>query len=572
MSQLKVKTFFGHPAGLFTLFFTEMWERFSYYGMRAILMLFMVASLADKNGGLGFSEENAGAIYGLYTASVYLLTLPGGWLADNIFGQRKTIWYGGIIIMLGHITLAFPGIVTFYGGLSLVAVGTGLLKANISTIVGDLYPEGGARRDAGFSIFYMGINIGAFAGQLVVGYLGENIDWHYGFAAAAVGMFFGLLYFRLTSNQYLGDIGLKPKAKEAKSTENKGDSSGRIAIIMVAILVAFIWLLTYSGAVDLTNVRGIAEAMGYIIVAIAALYFIYVLTAGGLTPFEKKRVGVIIILFIGAALFWSGFEQAGSSLNLFAERHTLRFFGPLSISGMIPNIIGIGVFLALAWFWYTQIYKKKDLLDIIKTILAIVFIFVGYITYWLLGSINEGWQMPASWLQSVNPMFIIILSPFFGWLWVKLAMKNMNPAAPLKFGFGLVCLGMGFLVMVFASRIVAGGLPEDVKVSAMWLVMTYLLHTTGELTLSPVGLSMTTKLAPKKFAGQMMGIWFIGAALGNLIAGLFAGNFNADAIDQMPNLFLSVVAFTVGAGMLFFAFSLGMTLKDAAIEKNLEAE
>jgi POT family proton-dependent oligopeptide transporter len=385
-------------------------------------------------------------------------------------------------------------------------------------------------------------------------------------------MFFGLLMFRLTANKHLGDIGIKPKAKETKSPEKSGGSSGRIALLMVVILVAFIWLLNYTGVVNLTNIRGIAEAMGYIIVAIAALFFIYVLSAGGLTPFEKKRVGLIIILFIGAALFWSGFEQAGSSLNLFSDRHTLRFFGPLGISGMIPIIIGITVFLILSWFWYTRIFKKKDLLNIIKIILALIFISVGCITYWILGSINEGWEMPASWLQSVNPMFIILLSPFFGWLWVKLAMKNMNPSAPLKFGFGLVCLGMGFLVMVFAARVIAGGLPEDVKVTAMWLVMTYLLHTVGELTLSPVGLSMTTKLAPKKFAGQMMGIWFIGAALGNLIAGLFAGNFNEDAIDQMPNLFLSVVVFTVGAGLLFFAFSLGMKLKDAAIEENLETE
>ncbi len=534
-------------------------------------MLFMVASLGQQNAGLGFNEDNAGAIYGLYTASVYLLTLPGGWLADNIFGQRRAIWYGGIIIMLGHITLAVPGVWTFYGGLALVAVGTGLLKANISTIVGDLYPEGGARRDAGFSIFYMGINIGAFTGQLVVGYLGENIDWHYGFGAAAVGMFLGLIMFKVTEKKYLGDIGVKPKAKETKDAS--GDSkSGLVAILLIAVLAVFIFLLNYFGAVHLNNIRGIAEAMGYIIVAIAALYFLYVLTAGGLTSFEKKRVGLIIMLFIGAALFWSGFEQAGSSLNLFAERHTLRFFGPLGIPGMIPIMLGVIVFILLSWLWYTKIFKRDDLLTSIKVILAVIFLTVAYLSNWLLGEINEGWEMPASWLQSVNPMFIILLSPFFGWLWVKLASKNLNPVAPLKFGFGLVCLGMGFLVMVFASQIVVDGLPEEVKVTAMWLVMTYLLHTTGELTLSPVGLSMTTKLAPKKFAGQMMGIWFIGAALGNLIAGLFAGNFNEDAVDQMPSLYLSVVAFTVGAGFIFFAFSLGMSLKEAAIESNLEEE
>ncbi|MDH5397166.1 MAG: peptide MFS transporter [Cyclobacteriaceae bacterium] len=548
------KGFFGHPAGLFTLFFTEMWERFSYYGMRAILMLFMVAKLAEENSGLGVSAENAGAIYGLYTASVYLLTLPGGWLADNIFGQRKAIWYGGIIIMLGHISLAIPGLATFYGGLVLVAIGTGLLKANISTIVGDLYPEGGARRDAGFSIFYMGINIGSFAGQLIVGYLGEQVNWHYGFGAAAVGMFLGLWMYKVTEYKYLGNIGVTPKAREAKG-EGNGSKGSVLAIVMAIILIAFITTLHMTGVVDMSNVRGMAEAMGYIIVSVAALYFAYVLIAGGLSSIEKRKVIVIIFLFIGAALFWSGFEQAGSTLNLFAERHTLRFFGPLGIAGLFPFLLGGVIFVLLSWIWYKYIFTREDLLTSLKVITSVVFAGLSVIGWWLLSNINEGWEMPASWLQSINPMFIIILAPVFGMIWVKLAAVNMNPTAPLKFAFGLICLGLGFLVMVFASRVVVGGLPELVRVPATWLVMTYLLHTTGELTLSPVGLSMTTKLAPKKFAGQMMGIWFIGAALGNLIAGLFAGNFDEGNVAEMPDLFMSVVIMGVGAGFIFVLFS-----------------
>lgn len=547
------KTFFGHPPGLFTLFFTEMWERFSYYGMRAILILFMVASLGE-NPGLNFSAGNAGAIYGLYTASVYLLTLPGGWLADNIFGQRKTIWYGGIIIMFGHITLAIPGMLTFYLGLCLVAIGTGLLKANISTIVGDLYPEGGARRDAGFSIFYMGINIGSFAGQLIVGYLGEQINWHYGFGVAAIGMFLGLVMYRLTEYKYLGDLGTVPKAKG--SGENDGKKSNSVlAILFVVALVLFVIILEVTGAVDLSTVVGIAESMGYIIVAIAALFFTNVLIAGGLDGLEKKRVIVIIFLFIGAALFWSGFEQAGSSLNLFADRHTLRFFGPLGIAGMLPILFGGILFVLLMWLWYSKIFIKDDLISALKTILFVVFVGVSWVGYWLLNNIGQGWEMPASWLQSLNPMFIIILAPVFGMIWVKLAAKNANPAAPLKFSFGLVCLGLGFLVMVFASRVVVAGLPASVSVPATWLIMTYLLHTVGELALSPVGLSMTTKLAPPKFAGQMMGIWFMGAALGNLIAGIFAGNFNEDNAAEMPNLFMSVVMVSIGAGIFFLIMS-----------------
>ncbi|MCB0632534.1 MAG: peptide MFS transporter [Lewinella sp.] len=550
------KTFFGHPPGLFTLFFTEMWERFSYYGMRAILILFMVASLAEKNAGMGLDTATAGAIYGLYTAGVYLLTLPGGWLADNIFGQRKAIWYGGVIIMLGHISLAIPQDVTFYLGLVLVCIGTGLLKANISTIVGDLYPEGGARRDAGFSIFYMGINIGSFLGQLVVGILGENWNWHWGFGAAAVGMFLGLVVYRLTADRYLGDIGVTPKAKEAaKNSDGSATTSTGLLIGLVALLVLFIVVLQLTGIIDMRSIVGVAEGMGYIIIAIVALYFAYILIAGGLNKAEKLKVVVIIFLFIGAALFWSGFEQAGSSLNLFAERHTDRMFQANGLSGIVAIVVGLAVLLGLGGLWVKEILNRDDLIDALKIITAIVVAGLAAFAWWLVDSIGKGWEMPASWLQSVNPMFIILLAPVFGALWVKLAQRNMNPSAPLKFGFGLICLGLGFLVMVFAARAVVAELPETVRVSTLWLVMTYFLHTTGELTLSPVGLSMTTKLAPKKFGGQMMGIWFIGAALGNLIAGLFAGNFDENNTAQMPDLFMSVVMTSVGAGIIFLILS-----------------
>ncbi len=551
------KTFFGQPAGLFTLFFTEMWERFSYYGMRAILILFMVAAIDQSNPGLELDTATAGAIYGLYTAAVYLLTLPGGWLADNIIGQRKAIWYGGIVIMFGHISLALPGTTFFFLGLVLVAIGTGLLKGNISTIVGDLYPEGGARRDAGFSIYYMGINIGSFAGQLVVGYLGQQINWHYGFGAAAIGMAMGLVMYRLTENKFMGEVGIEAKAKIARASAGEGEkkNSNRFAMGLALLLVVLIMTLQLTGAIDVTNVIGIAQAMGIIIVSIAVLYFVYVLIAGGLNTVEKRRVIVIFFLFVGAALFWSGFEQAGSTLNLFADRHSDRFFGPTNFPPFVPIIGGLVTLALLGFVWYKKVYIDKTLIDSLKVIVGVVVVGLSFVIYWLMNQISSGWEMPASWLQSVNPFFIIILAPIFGALWVKLASKQLNPSAPLKFGFGLILLGLGFLLMMYASRIVVSGLDESVRVSTMWLVMTYLLHTCGELTLSPVGLSMTTKLSPPKFVGQMMGIWFIGAALGNLIAGLFAGNFEEDNVAQMPSLFWSVVMFSVGSGLLFVIFS-----------------
>ncbi len=472
--------FFGHPKGLSTLFFTEMWERFSYYGMRAILVLFMTTPAAQE--GLGLSTETSGAIYGLYTAGVYLLTLPGGWLADNIFGQRKAIWYGGILIMIGHLILAIPGSPPiFYTGLAFVASGTGLLKPNISTIVGDLYPEGGARRDAGFSVFYMGINLGSFLGQTFVALLGEKVNWHLGFGLAAFGMLAGLIQFRLTQTN-LGDLGMEPKAKGSIASEA---GNARLGLGLAVLLLAILAALQYTGIIDMFTAVGIASAVGVIIVTVTIFYFIYILVAGGLSKEEKKKVAIIFMLFIGAAIFWSGFEQAGSSLNLFARDHTDRMF--------------------------------------------------------------FGWELPAGWLQNFNPAFIIILAPLVGSLWIRLAARQLNPATPYKFGLGLIFMALGFLVMFFAAEIVISGS----KAGMGWLIITYLLHSTGELALSPVGLSATTKLAPRKYLGQMMGIWFVGAALGNLIAGLYAGNFDPENVQQMPDLFLSVVWLGVGSGILF---------------------
>ena len=485
--------FFGQPRGLSTLFFTEMWERFSYYGMRAILVLFMTSPAAQH--GMGLNVETSGAIYGLYTAGVYLLTLPGGWLADNILGQRKAIWYGGILIMTGHIILAVPGFLPelkniFFLGLVFVACGTGMLKPNISTIVGDLYPEGGARRDAGFSLFYMGINIGSLLGQTFVGLLGEKVNWHLGFGLAAIGMFFGLLQFRLTQGS-LGDLGIQPQAKE-KSELNHPARNKTMGWMLALGLIVFIAILQIIGIIDITSVRGIAEAVGILIISVTIVYFMNILIAGGLTADEKKKVAIIFMLFIGAAVFWSGFEQAGSSLNLFARDHTNRFI--------------------------------------------------------------LGWEIPASWLQNVNPAFIIILAPVIGALWIKLSAMQLNPNTPLKFGFGLIMMALGFLFMFFAAKLVITG----VQVGMQWLIITYFLHSTGELTLSPVGLSATTKLAPRRYVGQMMGIWFVGAALGNLIAGLYAGEFDPENLQQMPNVFMSVVLTGVGAGILFAALNRGM--------------
>jgi proton-dependent oligopeptide transporter, POT family len=469
---------FGHPRGLSTLFFTEMWERFSYYGMRAILVLFMTAAVTDPNAGLGLQVGMATAIYGLYTFFVYVLSLPGGWVADNIWGQKRAVFVGGVIIMMGHISLAVPSNVTFYLGLALVVIGTGLLKPNVSTMVGDLYPEGGARRDAGFSIFYMGINVGAFAGTALVGLVGENYNFHWGFSLAAVGMFLGLVQYKM-GWKFLGTAGDLRTDDPPQRVAEKSRNFYLVAAAFVGI-VAVVGYLLHSGTLPIT-IEQLAGSLGTVVVLLAIAYFLYLHFAGGLTGIEKKRLWVIFWLFILAALFWMGFEQAGSSLNLFARDLTNRNIG--------------------------------------------------------------GWEMPASWLQNVNPFFIIVLAPVFGSMWVWLSKRNANPSIPMKFAFGLFGLSVGFFVLAWGA---ANATPEN-PVSPAWLVVTYFFHTSGELALSPVGLSSMTKLAPRGRVGQMMGIWFIAAALGNLFAGLTAGQLETLA----PNaLFWNVAMIVGGAGLV----------------------
>ena len=466
--------FFGHPRGLATLFFTEMWERFSYYGMRALLILFMVASV--EKGGLGFDVAKSGAIYGLYTAMVYLANLPGGWIADRIVGQRRAVLYGGIVIALGHFSMAIAGLATFYLGLALIVVGTGLLKPNISTMVGQLYGENDHRRDAGFSIFYMGINIGAFLSPLACGYVGETINWHWGFGLAGIGMTLGLIQYAL-GGKYLGSVGLHPVPAESPADAAAQKRWLAIGTVATAAALGALALLSVSGAVNITA-EVIANLVGLLLIVLSVGVFVWLLSAGDWTPIEKKRFVVIGVLFLASALFWSAFEQAGSTLNLFAERST-----------------------------------DKHLL---------------------------GYAYPASWFQSVNSLFIIALAPVFAWLWVWLGPKE--PSSPAKFSWGLIFVGLGFVVMVLASRRAQSG----VQVSSLWLWLVYLLHTIGELCLSPVGLSAFTKLAPARVAGLMMGVWFLSTSIGDYLGGRVASFYES---FSLPALFGTVAAFCIVLGL-----------------------
>jgi POT family proton-dependent oligopeptide transporter len=535
--------FFGHPRGLATLFFTEFWERFSYYGMRALLVLFMAAAVTGDNPGLGFSDGRATAVYGLYTFFVYVLALPGGWIADNLWGQRRSVFIGGCVIALGHFTMAgplvgLPNAPSFFLGLVFIVIGTGLLKPNVSSMVGELYPEGGARRDAGFSIFYMGINFGAILGPTLCGLLGESYNWHWGFSLAGFGMLLGLISYKLGEDN-LGDAGYLKTDLGADALAQRSRRFWSLAAGAVALIAVFAFLMS-TGVIGL-SLESLAHYLGYATVAIALGFFVFVIFFGGHTTQEKKQLGVILWLFILAALFWSGFEQAGSSLNLFAKRETNRLFGPYGwidqIGAFLPALLVALPLLYVSW----RIFRRRNLWWVGKAGVAAFSVLVIGFVYYVSMQVTDEWQMPASMLQNINPLFIVLLAPVFGSLWTGLASRDANPSIPVKFALGLFGLAAGFFVVSWGAAN-AGGTAN--AASPAWLVVTYFLHTCGELCLSPVGLSSMTKLAPENRVGQMMGMWFVAAALGNLIAGLVAGRLET----LEPNSLFFTVALIIGGG------------------------
>ncbi|MCG7560696.1 MULTISPECIES: peptide MFS transporter [Pseudoalteromonas] len=432
--------FLGHPKGLFLLFGTEMWERFGYYGMRAILVLYLVAQV--QNGGFGWTNADALSLYGTFTMAVYLTPLIGGWLADNVMGQRKAIILGGILMAAGHFTMGIPHSLVagmeeqvFYVGLALLCAGNGLFKPNISTMVGDLYQEGDKRRDGAFTIFYMGINLGGALGPIIAGYVAAQINWQAGFIAAGIGMVISVVMQLLLSQKYLGDIGVVPAAKLSQQQSNSN-------------------------------------------------------TKEPLTSQEKDRIRVIFTMSVFSIIFWMGFEQAGGLMNLFAADYTDRML--------------------------------------------------------------MGFEIPASWFQSLNSIFIIIFAPLVAMIWLKL--DKREPNSPVKFAIALVFLALGFLTMMMAL-ITEGSDPGNLQISMMWLVLFYLFHTLGELCLSPIGLSMVSKLAPLRLASLLMGLWFLCTAVANKIAG-FVGSFIGEGQEAMNN----AMSIFIGLGATALLSALAMYL------------
>tara|TARA_Y200000002_G_scaffold254304_1_gene210842 strand:+ start:3177 stop:4844 length:1668 start_codon:yes stop_codon:yes gene_type:complete len=534
-SDLNQKTIFDHPSGLFVLFFTEMWERFSYYGMRAILVLFLTSSI--MNEGWAWEREDALILYGWYTGLVYFTPLIGGVVADKYLGYRNAIVLGALIMALGHGSLALEGIEQnfFYLGLALLIIGNGLFKPNISSIVGQLYKDNDPRKDGAYTIFYMGINAGAFLGILLCGYLGENIGWHWGFGLAGIFMFFGMLQFYFAQSIF-GSVGLKHEKKDEKSGVNE------------------------------TNKK--------------------------ITSIEWDRIHVILVFSAATIFFWWAFEQAGGSMTIFANDYTERnltgessliFKTVNTIITIIPMIIITYVLIRL----FKNIFQKYILSNIFLgtsfvIIWAIVLFMLGFIpqnlieyytidpkNHWAVPVYEKSYyfeffknyvpfelntnsvsdtEIPASWFSVLNSLFIILLAPVFSKIWAS----KYNPSGPIKFSIGLILLGLGFAFLSYGSMSIPFG-AKTASVSIFWLVFAYLFHTLGELCVSPVGLSYVSKLAPVRLIGLMFGFWLLSSFFANLLGG-FTGSFidKVSASSGLSGFFLIFTIIPIGAGIIMF--------------------
>jgi len=493
-------TFLGHPKGLFLLFLVEMWERFSYYGMRGLLVLYLIAkTTGDENGfnpGRGWSEGDASKLYGWYTGLAYLFPIFGGIIADKLIGTHRSMIIGGILISIGHIVLAISGfgdlannhlgLSIFVAGLAMIVLGTGHFKPSVSVMVGQLYKAGDPRRDGAFTIFYMGINLGAFICAFVCGTLGEKVGWHWGFGSAAIGMIAGLLMYMALRPKYLGQIGLPPA--------NRGNSAP-VFLLASAILSAGFGAVFYFGV--LSKVTSFTSPIFMIAVSVAVLaltvWFVAIQR-----PEDRGPTTSIFLFMLFNAFFWVAFEQAGSSINVFTEQNT-----------------------------------NRDLF---------------------------GFEVPATWFQSVNAGLIFILAPLFAMLWTKLGKRRMDPSQPMKIALGLIFLGLGFVFMVWAGIDAKSG----AKASMMLIFMTYFWHTVGELCLSPTGLSYVTKVAPKRFVSLLMGVWFISSFIANLAGGLIAAQVKAIESGQIKlwwnfggkaDYFFLFVVSSIGVGVLVALFT-----------------
>jgi POT family proton-dependent oligopeptide transporter len=506
-SELNQRTVLGHPSGLFVLFFTEMWERFSYYGMRALLVLFLVASIMDE--GWGWERSEALLLYGWYTGLVYITPIFGGLIADKIMGYRKAVVLGAVLMTLGHASMALEVFSDpfFYAGLGLLIIGNGLFKPNISSMVGQLYKNQGKEKDAGYTIFYMGINAGAFLGILLCGYIGEKVGWHYGFGLAGIFMFFGMLQFYFAQSIF-GRIGLSPRKTQDydNAIENSAEKT--------------------QEAIEDT----IDEAQR--------------------SKVTRDRLIVIGVFAFFTIFFWWAFEQAGGSMTIFANDYTDRtLIGDGAITFKIFNtLLTVVPMLIITWVLFLLFKRTFSKHPISNVMLGSSFVIIWGIVIWMLQRefVAETAEVPASWFGILNSFFIIAFAPMFSKIWES----KFNPSGPIKFAIGLILLGLGFAILAYGATEIPQG-AKTASVSMIFLILAYLFHTLGELCVSPVGLSYVSKLAPLKLVGLMFGVWFVANFIANLTAG-WTGSYIDPIVENygMTTFFLIFTLVPVGAGII----------------------
>ncbi len=561
----------GHPKALYTLFATEMWERFSYYGMRALLTLYLTAELV--NGGFGLDRESALGIYAVFTGLVYLTPILGGWVADKFLGKRKTVYTGGLVMAVGQFLLAsssFLGssldvdtrLVLFNFGLGVLIIGNGFFKPNISTIVGDFYDDNDPRKDSAFNIFYMGINLGAILGPFIAGALGENVFWGYGYLAAGIGMLLGVLWMYIHEST-LDDKGLPPNYKNGNVLGAKDWRDivlYAIGLIVATFIVMWVWRVLPDAVTTMLTYIGFAAIF---------LGLAYIIVKGTKGADEWSRMVVILVLAFFNIAFWAGFEQAGGTFNLFAKDNTDRQLPSFSLPEFFTNIdIKWWGIIALVFFigWIISIYRriyndnqevKDSMAQFGKYTLwgTILFVFLALLSYFSTGPL-----LPASWFQNVNPIAILIFAPTFSVMWLKLDAMKLNPRTPVKFALGLFFGALAFWIMTLAQNKADGG----TLVSPMWLVVVYVILTLGELMLSPIGLSMITKLAPSKLGSIVMGLWMASFAAGNYLAGVLESilhNLNEKGYDIELYPFIMWVMLISGLIVLLLSPLLNKAMK-----------
>ena len=556
-----------HPKALYTLFTTEMWERFSCYGMRALLTLYLAAKLADD--GFGLDRAAALEMYAIFTGLVYLTPILGGWIADSFLGKRKTVYIGGFVMSVGQFLLASSAFMAhslepdsrlflFNFGLGVLIIGNGFFKPNISTIVGDFYDDNDPLKDSAFNIFYMGINLGAILGPFIAGYLGEEVEWGWGFFSAGVGMFLGVIWLYFHENT-LEHHGLPPNADKDELVLN-GKDWRDIFIYSVGLIVGTLAIIFLWGLIP-DNITSTIIIIGFIALFIGLGYIVFKGTEGTNEPI---RMVVILVLAFFNIVFWAGFEQAGGTLNLFAKDNTDRQLSGFSLPDFISNIdikywgMLAGVSLII-WVWsiYINIYSdNKDKVSKAQGvgkysgIALLLFAFVAILSY-----AASGPEIPASWFQNVNPIAILVFASLFSVMWLKLDKMKLNPRTPIKFALGMFFGAAAFYIMTQASNLADTG----ILVSPLWLVSVYVIMTLGELMLSPIGLSMVTKLAPKKLVSVVMGLWMASFAAGNYFAGVMESILKKYDLALYP--FITMIMLGTGVILLILSPFLNKAMK-----------